>query len=245
MKRLIFIYIILTGTNGFSQQLEVTYERRANVVNQTKNIKNEERRKFVANMLSKPVAFRLVVKDGVSFYAAVPEEDTKQVASKEIKIQGAKIKTLEIGKEDGGLYKNYATGEYLKEANLFGKKFLIKDSIQKIDWSLSSETKKLGEYTVYKATATVNDEPVTAWYTEEIPVPDGPESYYGLPGLILEAENDALSFHAITVSFDTKAFEIVKPSKGKEVTIAEYIKTRNEKLEELKSGNGNVLKFGG
>lgn len=245
MKKILIITILYAGLTANAQQITVAYERRANVENQVKGIKNEERKKFVADMLSKPVPFELVVKNGSSLYYTVPEVETRKEKNQQIKIQGKKIKTLDIGKKDGGLYKNHITREYLKEANLFGKKFLIKDSLKDIDWELSSESKKIGGYDVFKAIAVVNNEPVTAWYTEEIPVSDGPGDYYGLPGLILEAENETLSYHAMKISFDSITFDIEKPSKGKEVTIAEYIKTREEKLEELKSGNGNVLKFGG
>jgi GLPGLI family protein len=36
---------------------------------------------------------------------------------------------------------------------MFGKPFLIKDSLRTWEWKLSSETKKIGNYTCYKATA--------------------------------------------------------------------------------------------
>ncbi|XLS30075.1 GLPGLI family protein [Flavobacteriaceae bacterium M23B6Z8] len=242
MKNILLIFILGISITGFSQQITVNYERRANIENQIKNLKNEEEKQFAINMLSEPVPFTLIVKDGKSLYYSKPIiNKTKN----EIKINGKEIKTLNVGKTDGGLYKNYETKEYLKENDLLGKKFLIKDSLRKIEWQLSSEQKKIGDYKVFKAMAVVDDEQITAWYTEDIPIPDGPDNYYGLPGLILEVENEALSFHALTISFEPIQIEIKKPNKGKEITLAEYLKIRDEKIEELKSGNGNVLKFGG
>jgi GLPGLI family protein len=39
------------------------------------------------------------------------------------------------------------------------------------------------------------DVTITAWYTPEIPVNQGPENYWGLPGLILEINDVRLLFY--------------------------------------------------
>ncbi len=131
----------------------------------------------------------------------------------------------------GTNYKNVKDKSYVVDKEFMGKEFLIKDSLPNYNWKLEGETKQIGGYTCYKATAirpvnkadfrnyrpkkeedkkaeekkegektaekekTTNfmndfDIPteitVTAWYTPEIPVNQGPENYWGLPGLILE-----------------------------------------------------------
>ena len=93
---------------------------------------------------------------------------------------------------------------------------MVKDDIEKIDWKLESDTKYIGEYQCFKATYTemvekprvsfgsdeeveVEKEPemeertVTAWYTPQIPVNNGPDNYQGLPGLILEVHDGQLT----------------------------------------------------
>lgn len=245
MKKALFGYLLLLGMGSYAQQIQVTYERRANIENQLKNIKNEEQKKQVSNILAKPVSYSLIYNDGSSLYISSPETKKTSDSNQTLKIGEKQIKTIQIGKKDGGIYKNHQTREYLQEANLFGKKFLIKDTLKAIEWIFTEETKKIGEYKVKKATAYLNGETVTAWYSEEIPVSEGPHYYYGLPGLIIEAETDKLSFHAISIVFNKKPIPIEKPSKGKEVSLKAFIKLRNEKIEELKSGNGNMLRFGG
>ncbi|RLD30357.1 MAG: GLPGLI family protein, partial [Bacteroidetes bacterium] len=116
--------------------------------------------------------------------------------------------------ESGELYKNIKEDRYTDQNEMFGKVFLIEDKLRKIDWELGSETKNIGEYTCYKATTkrtvevvkagiSINgdkdlnekSEPemeeitITAWYTPQIPVNNGPGNYHGLPGLILEVNN--------------------------------------------------------
>ncbi len=64
-------------------------------------------------------------------------------------------------------------------------------------WEITNETKTIQGYTVRKAVGESieipKDDPayygkVYAWFTDEIPIPAGPERYVGLPGLILEIE---------------------------------------------------------
>ena len=53
----------------------------------------------------------------------------------------------------GDLYKNIQDRSYANQTELFGKIFLIKDSLTNWNWKLGSETKKIGNYTAYKATS--------------------------------------------------------------------------------------------
>ena len=66
-------------------------------------------------------------------------------------------------------------------------------------WKITNETKTIQGYTVRKAIGESIEIPpddpgyygkVYAWFTDEIPIPAGPERYVGLPGLILEIEYD-------------------------------------------------------
>ncbi|WP_051224123.1 GLPGLI family protein [Flavobacterium tegetincola] len=117
-------------------------------------------------------------------------------------------------------YKNIKNKVQLAEQEFLGKEFLVTDSLKVYNWELQSETKKIGDYTCYKAISvdrvtqedldqyeaekikqdTANTafftitEPkeriVTVWYTPEIPVSQGPGAFWGLPGLIMEASFD-------------------------------------------------------
>lgn len=57
------------------------------------------------------------------------------------------------GMSAGTVYKNVKDNSLLQDQEFFGKQFLIKDSLTKYDWKMSGETKQIGQYTCFKATA--------------------------------------------------------------------------------------------
>ena len=121
----------------------------------------------------------------------------------------------------GDIYKNAKDKIIITENQISDKDFLINDKLNDFNWKLINETKKIGDYTCYKAECIIPvsnemkaayqavlkeqaekktnlftpEEPkesiITAWYTPEIPINQGPEIYWGLPGLILEFQDES------------------------------------------------------
>ena len=176
------------------------------------------------------------------------------------------------GSGAGPRYKNVKDRISLEEVEFFGKKFLVSDDMNAIKWEMTSEQKKIGDYTCFKAItkkkapfdwskafapprprgdrakdstnkkreAKMIEVPKTidivAWYTPQIPVSHGPGEFGGLPGLILEltTDNVVLLCSKIVMNPEKKG-EILKPSKGEQVTRNEYDEIVKLKTEEMKS----------
>ncbi len=128
-------------------------------------------------------------------------------------------------------YMNVITNQKLKQTVAFGKKFLIQSNINSLQWKRHKETKKIQNYLCNKATSIkkeVNskgtfEKLVVAWYTLQIPIEQGPRGYGGLPGLILELQEDKIIYYATKIDLNKKLKKgIRKPSKGKLVTEKEY-----------------------
>jgi GLPGLI family protein len=186
----------------------------------------------------------------------------------------------------GKQYKNIKEKDLLIEKEIFGKEFLVSDSLPQIKWKMEGETKKIGSYTCYKATAVVpvdqsnllnykpkkgaeeelkkksekelrstnfmemvempKDKTITAWYAPEIPVSQGPESYWGLPGLILEVSDGKTMILCSKVVINPKEkAEIKAPKKGQKVTQAEFAEIMAKKVQELQQMGGGSVRFGG
>ena len=163
----------------------------------------------------------------------------------------------------GDQYKNVKENALIQSQEFYGKRFLVKDALYKIDWKLGTETKKIGDYTCYKAKAFVpivelnwynfswsdlNEDAtekektaeekltvVEAWYTPQIPVAQGPAEFWGLPGLILEVsvQNTTLLCSEIEINPKEKV-TIIAPDKGEETTKNDYVSIVRKKMVEMR-----------
>lgn len=153
---------------------------------------------------------------------------------------------------DGPYYVDLTKKEILQEKEAFGKIYLVEEEFgTKREWSVSSESKHIGKYKVYKA-STVKvvenskgtfESEVIAWFAPEIPFNFGPVGYGGLPGLILELEvksNFPVRYFAKTIDFNREEINIDVPSNTKRITAKEldemYRKAMGN-MREFSSGN--------
>ena len=169
-------------------------------------------------------------------------------------------------------YKNIKEKRFANKTSIMGKVFLIKDSLPNYDWQLSSETKNIGSYTCYKATlskeidktnvelvdgklksvkkkVTIN---TTAWYTPQVPVNNGPSTFHGLPGLILEINDGTTTMVCTEIILNpSDKNKIEEPEKGKVVNQAKYNEISAQKEKEMlerfrsKDGKGIEINIGG
>ena len=76
-----------------------------------------------------------------------------------------------------------------KFETLFGRKFYSQGSVGDIEWEITSEKKQLLGFNCTKAIARDKGLLLTVWYTSEVPISSGPVNYFGLPGLVVWAED--------------------------------------------------------
>ncbi|NRA94054.1 MAG: GLPGLI family protein [Psychroserpens sp.] len=215
---------------------------------------NNDMQKQIMEMLKKQFekTFTLTFDQNESIYKEEESLSAPQVGGS----NGLMVMTAGGGSDI--LYKNTKEQRFVNQNELMGKVFLVKDSIPKREWKLESDTKNIGEYTCYKATITreievrksgisFNDNKetdevetemqtqiITAWYTPQIPVSNGPQKYQGLPGLILEVNDgeETIICSKIVINPEDR-ISIKEPNKGKEVDQEEFDVIREKKLKEL------------
>lgn len=165
--------------------------------------------------------------------------------------------------DNGEIYKNIVEKKYVSQNDIFGKQFLVKDTLTPLNWNISDEVKTIGKYTCFKATVQVEtmalpkmppppspDNPqeektefkeptpekttttVTAWFTLDIPISNGPAKYQGLPGLILELHTDKTIFLCSKLELFKTENTIKQPTKGKKVSQQEYDEILIKKTKE-------------
>ena len=80
---------------------------------------------------------------------------------------------------------------------------------------------------------------VTAWYTPQIPVSQGPGDFWGLPGLILEVNTDKTTILCSKIIMNPQEkVQIKAPEKGTVVSRKEYNETVKKKMEEMRTMYG-------
>lgn len=173
---------------------------------------------------------------------------------------------------DGDKYMNTKDKISYTEEDIFGDEFVIKDSLPKIAWEITNETKIIGDYNCVKATyiepvskndleayeryqeKTKNGKPsffemkkpepqtITAWYTSEIPVSFGPNGVWGLPGLILQLENENYIYFCTKVSLkNNEKVKIKIPNSGKVISKKEYEKYEKKMQKQMEDNDGPIM----
>ncbi|QNR84011.1 GLPGLI family protein [Pedobacter riviphilus] len=96
------------------------------------------------------------------------------------------------------------------QKSVYEDTYLVKDSVRKINWKITDETREIAGYECRRANAIIMDSVyVVAYYSNQIAVSGGPESFTGLPGMILGL---ALPHENVTW-FATKVTEVAVPEK--------------------------------
>ena len=123
----------------------------------------------------------------------------------------------------GVYYQNKIENENIQQLETSAALFLIKDTFIS-DWKITNEQKQIGEYNCFKAIKKCESCNAfdIVWFTPEISVPFGPLGYSGLPGLILEVQKKLFSISLISITYNTNGVEIIKPTKGKMVSVDEF-----------------------
>lgn len=93
--------------------------------------------------------------------------------------------------------KDYPDYKVFLHDRIFADSYKVSDE-RKINWKISSEKQKIGNWNAQKAEADFGGRHWFAWFTTEIPIQDGPYKFHGLPGLIVKLEDDTKS-HSFTL----------------------------------------------
>lgn len=141
--------------------------------------------------------------------------------------------------------------------NNLSMNFYVFKSQKNIQWQLSEEKRRIGNFIVQKATCLYGGRKWNAWFTNEIPLPFGPYVFYGLPGLILEIADEDKDYIFSFVqnknfeeTYDTQ--KLLKKYLGIrkfEITEKEWRKIQmnfyENPIPEYKEGNAIMLKNDG
>jgi GLPGLI family protein len=117
------------------------------------------------------------------------------------------------------IFTNLNDKSAINQRKVFEQTYLVKDRVRKIKWKITDETREIAGYSCRRANGIYLDSVyIVAFYTIRIPISGGPESFNGLPGMILGVAlpHENVSWFATKVNeTEIPQNEITPPKKGK------------------------------
>lgn len=241
MKYIIFIVLLVFETGASAQSTfiysgRIQYERK---VNQHLNLDDDsewmlEMKKQIPKIVTD--IFELDFSSDVSVYKLAREnQDNKYM-------WGGKPSTTDI------IIQNHTSRQLSIQRDIFEQTYLLQDSLRNLQWRITEEKREIAGFDCRKAVTRICDSVyVVAFYTDQIPVSSGPESFGNLPGMILGLAVPRLSitWFAIRVELTTPTAQKLQPTlKGKKTNWVKYNADLQKAMKDWgKEGITNLWKF--
>jgi GLPGLI family protein len=137
------------------------------------------------------------------------------------------------------VFSDFKTGKVVSQKPVFEETFLVEDSLAKIQWKITGDTREIAGFECRKAVGILNDSiGVFAFYTDQLLIPGGPESIHGLPGMILGMGIPRLHITWFATKVEVNGVNlsgVVPATKGKKVNN----KTMFESINKVMKNWGN------
>lgn len=161
------------------------------------------------------------------------------------------------------VYTDLDNKKKIEQKELGTKQYVVEDTLPKLNWKLTGETKTILGHTCKKATAerevkhmNMNDDngkvthemvtdtvPVEAWYADDITMFSGPEYAGSLPGMILELSIDDGRMTYLATKIDPKYDKktLALPKDGKKISAADYKKEQDAFFKKMQENGGGRM----
>ena len=265
---LIALTSITTTAKAQMKEGKISYERK---INMHRNLPDPQMKSMVPEFRTDK--FELIFNESVSLFRSVVDDEAPDPFANAGGGGGGGMR-MNFRMPTANTYTDMAKQMQYEERAFFEKEFLIVDSLKQYKWKLSEETKTIAKQLCKKATTMItapqmrmrvsmgrggeNNTDTTAntprapketelvvWYAENIPVSFGPDNYSGLPGVIMEIDQDngATVTTAVEVSAKYPKKELVAPSKGEKMNRAQFQENMQKLMQEMQRGGG--IRMGG
>ena len=246
MKKLLVNFFLIVGIVTFAQNKRFIYEYK--FIPDSTNLED----------LKTEMMFLDTTKDGSKYYSyTVFNSDSlmKVDLEKQLAATGSiNVKSdMRKGNVRYSVTKTYPDYKINLHRRLGMDSYNISDD-RKINWKISSEKEKIGEWNVQKAEADFAGRHWIAWFSTEIPIQDGPYKFRGLPGLIVKIEDKTGSHKMelkgiknITGNVDINVFEVKEiavNSKQFQKVLKEYENDPTKGIKQIQMGGTSIVLTG-
>jgi hypothetical protein len=264
---LVLLITITTVTTSVTAQMKegkISYERK---INMHRNLPDPQMKSMIPEFRTDK--FELIFNEHASLFRSVVDDEAPDPFANAGGGGGGGMR-MNFRMPTANTYTDLEKQMQYEERAFFEKEFLIVDSLKQYKWKLSEETKTIAKQLCKKATTMItapqmrmrvsmggggNNSDTTAntsrapketelvvWYAENIPVSFGPDSYSGLPGVIMEIDQDngANVTTAVEVSAKYPKKELIAPSKGDKMNRAQFQESMQKLMQDMQRGGGGM-----
>lgn len=228
MKTFVFLFVFLalaaTASAQFITKGKIEYERRTNqhAFMDDNNVFDEMVRKNTPKFVT--YYFDLVFDNGHTLY-----KPGREPAARQNKYWG-------VFDADNIIASDLEKKSMVTQKSIFGDMYLITDSLRNVEWKIGSEIREIAGFNCRKAVGKVMDSIVViAFYTDEIIPSGGPESFSGLPGMILGIAIPRMhtTWYATKLQLvNVSAADMAAPKKGKKYAGTDFKKELTEIMKD-------------
>lgn len=211
----------------------------------------------IGDTLSRFYSYKHFQSDSLFYTTAAAKQEYQRRVLEGMKARGdSKMSSLEkmIAIMPGGsaqeIYKNHPSDSITVLDN-WGGRTLYKEPLEPQPWEIMPDTTTILGFRCQKAVCQWRGRSYTAWFSEEIPVNDGPYKFFGLPGLIVSVEDATGEYGWYLKGIeqpDERRIYQYKPLDGKEFKpterLAELRKQWKSRLANVKKVNSDAVMLG-
>ena len=219
MKTLFYIIVLIFPSTLLAQQQFITegrieYERKTNqhAFMDEGNMWDEAARKNMSKFVT--YYYDLVFKGDRTLFKTGREPETKQ------------SKYWGVFDSENTILTQLDSSASVTQRSIYNDLYIVTDSLRTINWKITPEIRKIANFDCRKAVGRIMDSIVViAFYTDEILTNGGPESFNGLPGMILGLAIPRLhtTWYATKLTLvEVTDKDLVAPKKGKKMTGDSY-----------------------
>lgn len=220
-KFIILVFMILHFTSIYAQKIitsgVLTYERKENMFKLLESMEDDSWSEILRQNLPKyrTDIFELKFTINETFYN-VTLEDENPMANWWRAASTNKVKA------------DFKSSRMQSEKTIYERIYMIDDTLPQMKWKIYDEYRDISGYSCRKASTIIHDSIYAiAFYCEDIPVSGGPESFNGLPGMILGLVIPRLNTTWFVTNVRAQTFQPndldLKSGKLKSVKISEYL----------------------
>lgn len=260
LRMLIALTSITTTVTAQMKEGKISYERK---INMHRSLPDPQMKSMIPEFRTDK--FELIFNESVSLFRSVVDDEAPDPFANAGGGGGGGMR-MNFRMPTANTFTDLAKQMQYEERAFFEKEYLIVDSLKQYKWKLSEETKTIAKQLCKKATTMINapqmrmrisrgggenntdtaapikpkETELVVWYAENIPVSFGPDNYSGLPGVIMEIDQDngATVTTAVEVSAKYPKKELVTPTKGEKMNRAQFQENMQKLMQDMQRGGG-------